>query len=117
GEVVKREFESSSVQPMQAFAFNMRKPRFQDRRVRQALTLAYNFEEQNRLQFFNLNERLSSYFERSELASSGLPQGRELEILEAYRDKLPPELFTEEFTLPVFDSPRAARDHLREAVR
>jgi microcin C transport system substrate-binding protein len=117
GDVVKREFTSTGVQHMQAFAFNLRKPRFQDRRVRHALTLAYNFEEQNRLQFFELNKRFSSYFERSELAASAIPQGRELEILEAYRDDLPPELFTEEFKLPVFDTPQASRTHLREAVR
>lgn len=117
GDVVKREFTSGGIQHMQAFAFNMRKPRFQDRRIRQALTLAYNFEEQNRLQFFEMNKRQGSYFENSELASRGLPEGKELEILDAYRDKLPPELFTEEFKLPVFDSPRAVRDNLREAVR
>ena len=117
GDVVKREFVSTGVQHMQAFAFNMRMARFQDRRVRHALTLAYNFEEQNRLQFFDLNARFSSYFERSELASSGIPQGRELEILDEYRDSLPPELFSEEFKLPVFDTPQAARTHLREAVR
>src|SRR5690606_568434 len=97
--------------------FNMRKPRFADRRVRQALTLAYNFEEQNRIQFFGLNKRFSSYFEKSELASSGLPEGKELEILESFRDDLPPELFTQEFELPVFDTRPAERDHLREAVR
>jgi microcin C transport system substrate-binding protein len=117
GDVVKREFISGGIQHMQAFAFNMRQPRFQDRRVRHALTLAYNFEEQNRLQFFEMNERFSSYFERSELASSGLPEGAELEMLEAHRDALPPELFTEEFKLPVFDTPQAQRDNLREAVR
>lgn len=117
GDVVKREFISGGIQHMQAFAFNMRQPRFQDRRVRRALTLAYNFEEQNRLQFFGMNERFSSYFENSELASSGLPEGKELEILEPHRDALPPELFTEEFELPVFDTPGAHRDNLREAVR
>lgn len=117
GDVVKREFISGGIQHMQAFAFNMRQPRFQDRRVRHALTLAYNFEEQNRLQFFEMNERFSSYFERSELASSGLPEGAELEMLEAHRDALPSELFTEEFELPVFDTPGAQRDNLREAVR
>jgi microcin C transport system substrate-binding protein len=117
GDVIKREFISGGIQHMQAFAFNMRQPRFQDRRVRHALTLAYNFEEQNRLQFFEMNERFSSYFERSELASSGLPEGAELEMLEAHRDALPPELFTEEFRLPVFDTPGAQRDNLREAVR
>lgn len=117
GDVVKQEFTPGGVRPMQAFAFNMRMPRFQDRRVRQALTYAYNFEEQNRLQFFDLNERFSSYFEGSELASSGLPEGAELAILEEFRDQLPPELFTEEFSLPVSDTARAARDNLREAVR
>ena len=117
GDVIKHEFTSTAIEPMQSFVFNMREPRFQDRRVRQALTLAYNFEEQNRTQFFGLNQRFSSYFERSELASSGLPQGRELQILEEFRDKLPPEIFTTEFKLPVYDSPQSERQYLREAVR
>nr|WP_159588389.1 extracellular solute-binding protein [Chelativorans xinjiangense] len=116
GDVVKREFESSSIEAMQAFVFNMREPRFQDRRVREALTLAYNFEEQNRTHFFGLNKRFSSYFEKSELAATGLPEGRELEILEEFREALPPELFTEEFKLPVY-TPRTEREYLREAVR
>ena len=117
GDVIKREFTSSSIEAMQAFVPNMRLPRFQDRRVREALTLAYNFEAQNRTHFFGLNERFSSYFEKSELASSGLPEGRELEILEEFRDQLPPELFTEEFELPVYDDPQDERTYLREAVR
>jgi microcin C transport system substrate-binding protein len=117
GAVVKREFTSGGVEGLQSFAFNMRLPRFQDRRVRQALTYVYNFEEQNRLQFFGLNERFSSYFQKSELASSGLPQGEELEILERFRDQLPEEVFSQEFTLPVFDTPQAERDNLRQAVR
>ncbi len=117
GAVVKREFTSGGIEGLQSFAFNMRLPRFQDRRVRQALTYVYNFEEQNRLQFFGLNERFTSYFQKSELASSGLPQGEELEILERFRDQLPEEVFTQEFTLPVFDTPQAERDNLRQAVR
>ncbi|MHB2266621.1 extracellular solute-binding protein [Aliihoeflea sp. PC F10.4] len=117
GDVVKREFEAGGIQQMQAFVFNMRHERFQDRRVREALTYAYNFEEQNRLQFYDLNERTSSYFQHSELASSGLPEGEELAILEEYRNQLPPELFTDAFTLPVFDTPQATRNNLREAVR
>ncbi|APH74361.1 extracellular solute-binding protein [Aquibium oceanicum] len=117
GDVIKREFESGAIEGMQAFVFNTRKPRFQDRRVRQALTLAYNFEDQNRTQFFGLNERFGSYFENSELAATGVPEGLELELLEPFRDDLPPELFTEEFALPVNDTPQAERQHLREAVR
>ena len=117
GDVIKREFESGAIEGMQAFAFNMRKPRFQDRRVREALTLAYNFEDQNRTQFFGLNKRFGSYFEGSELAATGIPEGRELAILNAFRDKLPAELFTDEFALPVNDTPQAERQHLREAVK
>lgn len=115
GRVIKREFISGTAQPMQAFVFNMREPRFADPRVREALTYAYNFEDQNRKHFFGLNKRLSSYFQNSDLASSGLPEGEELKILEPFRDQLPPELFTKEFKLPVFDGPNAERQNLREA--
>jgi microcin C transport system substrate-binding protein len=117
GDVVMREFPQGGAQPMQAYVFNLREPRFQDRRVRQALTLAYNFETQNRTQFFGKNTRTTSFFHGSELAASDLPEGRELEILEEFRDQLPPEVFTEEFRLPVYDTPQSEREHLREAVR
>ena len=84
-----------SGEPMQGFVLNMRRPQFQDRRVRQALTLAFNFESMNRTLFYGLNTRTDSYFEGQDLASSGLPTGKELELLNAYKDKLPPELFTQ----------------------
>ncbi|QPC86567.1 ABC transporter substrate-binding protein [Mesorhizobium sp. NBSH29] len=117
GDVVKRAFADTSGQPMQAFALNTRRPQFQDRRVRKALTYAFDFETMNRTLFYDAYTRTDSYFEGSELASSGLPAGRELEILEKYRDKLPPELFTEPFTLPAYDTPTAGRDHLRTALK
>lgn len=117
GDVVREEFPSTSGQPMQGFVMNTRKPQFQDRRVRQGLTLALNFESMNEKTFFGLYARTDSYFEGGELASSGLPQGKELEILEAYRDKLPPEVFTEEFKLPVYDNAQAERKHLGQAVK
>jgi microcin C transport system substrate-binding protein len=116
GDVIKKEFKSAAGAFMQAFALNLRRPQFQDRRVRKALTLAYDFEYQNRTLFFGQNTRTSSYFVGTELASSGLPTGKELEILEPYKDKLPPELFTEEFKLPVYDTPQAERKYLREAI-
>jgi microcin C transport system substrate-binding protein len=116
GDVIKKEFESTAGIFMQAFALNLRRPQFQDRRVRKALTLAYNFEYQNRTLFFGQNTRTSSYFVGTELASSGLPAGKELEILTPYKEKLPPELFTEEFKLPVYDTPQAERKYLREAI-
>ena len=67
---------------MQGFIMNMRRPLFQDRKVRQALTYPIDFETMNRTIFFGFNTRVNSYFVGSELASSGLPQGKELEILE-----------------------------------
>ncbi len=117
GDVVKREFPTESGEPMQAFVLNLRRPQFQDRKVRQALTVAFDFESMNRNLFYGQNTRTDSYFEGGELASSGLPQGKELEILEQYRDQLPPEMFTEEFKLPVYDSPQTERQHLRRAVK
>ncbi|MCV0395030.1 MAG: extracellular solute-binding protein [Rhizobiaceae bacterium] len=116
GDVIKKVFPTERAEPMQGFVMNQRLERFQDRRVRKALTLALDFETMNRTLFYGLNTRTDSYFENSELASSGLPEGKELEILEKYRDELPPELFTEEFKLPVYDSPQAERNYLREAV-
>ncbi|MDG4873830.1 extracellular solute-binding protein [Mesorhizobium sp. WSM4935] len=116
GDVVKQVFKTTSPEPMQAFILNQRRPLFQDRLVREALTLPFDFETMNRTLFYNSNTRTHSYFEGTELASSGLPQGKELEILEKYRDKLPPELFTQEFKLPVYVSPQAERKYLKQAV-
>jgi len=117
GDVVKAEFPTTSGEPMQGFVMNLRRPQFQDRRVRQGLTIALDFESMNQKLFFGLNTRTDSYFEGQDLASSGLPTGKELEILEPFRDKLPPELFTQEFKLPVYDSPQAERQYLRQAVQ
>ncbi|RWC90505.1 MAG: ABC transporter substrate-binding protein [Mesorhizobium sp.] len=116
GDVVKKDFQTQSPQPMQGFVLNQRRPLFQDRLVREALTIPFDFESMNRTLFFGFNTRTSSYFQGTELASSGLPQGKELEILEKYRDKLPPELFTQQFKLPVYDSPQAERKYLKQAV-
>jgi microcin C transport system substrate-binding protein len=116
GDVVKRTFPETSGQPMQAFVFNTRRPQFQDRRVRQALGYAFDFEGMNRKLFFGLYTRTDSYFEGQDLASSGLPQGKELEILNQYKDKLPSELFTQEFKLPVYATPDATRENLRRSL-
>ncbi len=116
GDVIKKEFKANSRANMQGFAMNTRRPLFQDRRVREALSYAFDFDTINRTQSFGLNTRITSYFMGSDLASSGLPQGEELEILDQYKDQLPPELFTQEFKLPVYDTPQAERKNLKAAV-
>ena len=115
GDVIKREFDKTSGAPMQGFVLNTRRPQFQDRRVREALTFAFDFESMNRTLFYDSYVRTDSYFNGGDLASSGVPQGKELEILEKYRDKLPPELFTTPYKLPVYDTPQSFRENLRSA--
>src|SRR5690606_26586177 len=85
GDVIKKAFPQQTGEPMQGFVLNTRRDKFKDRRVREALTLAFDFESMNRTLFFGLYKRTTSYFQGTELASSGLPEGRELEILEEYR--------------------------------
>ncbi|WP_442880069.1 extracellular solute-binding protein [Aurantimonas sp. A2-1-M11] len=116
GRVIRKTIDSGQVQSMQAYVLNNRLEKFQDRRVRKALTLAYNFEEMNRTLFFGLYERMHSYFENSELAAKGLPSERELAYLEPLRGQIPAEVFTEEFALPTYNDPGAARNYLREAL-
>ena len=117
GDVIKKAFPSKSRAKFQGFVINTRKPQFQDARVRKALTSAFDFETLNRTSFFNSYVRTKSFFVGSDLASSGIPEGKELEILEPFRDKLPPELFTTPYDLPVNDNPKAERANLQAAVK
>jgi microcin C transport system substrate-binding protein len=115
--VLLEEFLNRSFGSMQAFALNVRREKFADPRVRRALNFAFDFEEMNKQIFFGQYKRISSYFDGTELASSGLPQGRELEILETVRAQVPAEVFTTAYTNPVGGNPEAVRDNLREALR
>src|SRR3974390_3535879 len=114
--VVMEEFPIRNIGVMQAFAFNIRRPKFQDPRVRRAFNFGFDFEEMNRQIFFGLYQRISSHFQGTELACSGVPQGQELVILETVKDKVPPELFTHPYTNPVGGDPQKVRNNLREAV-
>nr|WP_245557307.1 extracellular solute-binding protein [Kaistia granuli] len=116
GKVIQRSFPLASSGRMQGYVLNQRRDKFKDPRVRQALNYVFDFETMNRTLFFDKYKRINSYFAGIDLASSGLPQGKELEILETVRDQVPPEVFTEEFKLPVNDTPQAFRDNLRRAV-
>jgi microcin C transport system substrate-binding protein len=115
--VVKEEFPIRISGVMQAFVMNTRRAKFADPRVRRAFNYALDFEEMNKQFFFGQYERIASYFEGTELASSGLPSGLEREILETVRDEVPPEVFTTEYKNPVSGNPEAVRANLREATR
>lgn len=102
---------------MQAFVLNTRRDKFKDPRVRRAFNLAMNFEDMNRALFYGQYTRIQSFFQNTELASSGLPEGRELEILQEVKDAVPPEVFTTPYTNPVANTPEELRNNLREAVK
>ena len=117
GRVVKLEVPLATVANTQAFAFNMRRSKFADRAVRQAFDLAFDFEGANKNLFYGLYQRLDSYFDNSELAATGLPEGRELALLNEIRDQVPPEVFTTPYKSTVNATPEQVRANLREAGR
>nr|WP_245327938.1 extracellular solute-binding protein [Xanthobacter flavus] len=117
GRVVLEMFENRASGVMQAFIPNLRRDKFKDPRVRRALNYALDFEGMNHTLFFGQYKRTNSFFSGTELASSGLPQGRELEILNTLKDKVPPQVFTTAYTNPESGSEEARRANLREAAR
>lgn len=116
GKVILEEFPDRASGSMQAFIPNLRREKFQDQRVRRALNLALDFDGMNRTLFFGQYKRTSSYFQNTELASSGLPQGLELEILEGVKDKVPASVFTTPYSNPEGWSEGLRRGNLREAA-
>lgn len=117
GEILKTVLPDRNNKGMQGFVFNLRKPIFQDIRVRRAIILAFDFEWANRQLFYDQYTRCNSYFSNSELASQGLPQGEELVLLEPFRDQLPKELFTQPWQPPTTATPNTLRANLRQAKK
>jgi microcin C transport system substrate-binding protein len=115
--VVLEEFPIRNFGVMQAFAFNIRRDKFKDPRLRRAFNFAFNFEEMNRQLFYGQYQRIDSYFDGTELAARGLPKGKELEILQAVKNQVPAELFSKPYTNPVNGNPQAVRNNLREALK
>ncbi len=101
---------------MQGFVYNMRRPIFQDRMVRRALAYAFDFEWSNKTLFYGQYTRTRSFFQNSELAATGVPQGREREILSKFSRRLPPEVFTTEYNPPRTDGTGNNRAQLRQAL-
>jgi microcin C transport system substrate-binding protein len=117
GRIRKEEIPNEQPTGMQAFVYNTRRPFFQDRRVREALGYAFDFEWTNKNLFYGQYSRTKSYFSNSELASRGLPGPEEVRILEPFREKIPKEVFTTEFRLPVTDGRGNIRPNLLRALK
>jgi microcin C transport system substrate-binding protein len=115
GQIRKESLDHSNNAGMQGFVFNTRSHLFADRRVRQALGLAFDFEWVNKTLFFGQYTRSHSYFSNSELAATGLPQGLELEYLLPFIDELPPEVFTVPPAPPTTEPPASLRQNLLQA--
>src|SRR5690606_5339876 len=118
GRVIREEFSQdyNGSGQMTGFIPNLRREKFQDERVREALNYAFDFEELNNTVFYNQYHRIDSYFYGLPFASSGLPQGEELEVLDSVRDLVPPSVFTEVYTNPVNGDPGKLRANLRSAL-
>ncbi|MAL90633.1 MAG: hypothetical protein CMK94_03635 [Pseudomonas sp.] len=117
GRIVKEEIRNYNPTGMQGFIFNIRRPLLQDRRVREALGLLFDYEWTNRQLFNGAYTRTRSYFDNSELASSGLPSEDELKILEPLRGKVPDEVFDKAFELPQTQGNGVIREQQRQAYR
>ncbi len=118
GLVKKERIDLKQPEAMQGWAFNLRRGKFQDPRVRRAFNLAFDFEWSNKNLFYNQYVRTDSYFEnQQDLASSGLPEGLELEILNSVKAEVPTEVFTAPYSNPANNSLNDLRTNLREATR
>lgn len=116
GLIKREEFKTENPAGMQAFVFNTRRAKFADPRVRRALAHAFDFEWSNKTLFYDSYARTKSYFQSSELAAQGLPDTRELALLEPWRGKIPGEVFTREYEPPKTDGSGNMRDQLRAAL-
>ncbi len=120
GLILKTVFPNQRVAGMQGYVFNLRRPQFADRRTREAIGLAFDFDWLNKNISYGLLTRTDSYFDNSELGSSGLLADageEERAILEGFRGQIPEEVFSQEFKTPVTDGSgvRGIRGNLRKA--
>lgn len=114
-ELIKKKFPHENNAGMQGFVMNTRRELFQDRRVRQAMGLAFDFEWTNKSLFYGEYIRNSSFFSNTHLAATGLPQGLELHYLNENKDIIPEKVFTTPLAPPVAGSRKALRSNLKQA--
>jgi peptide/nickel transport system substrate-binding protein len=117
GEVIRDTIKTGMPQPSEFLIFNTRRPVFADIRVRQALTLLFDFEWINRNYFFGLYGRVAGYFAGSELSAYGrAANDRELEFLKPFASQIPADILDGTYRLPVSDGSGRDRTALREAL-
>ena len=116
GAVVKRAVPHSIPSATQALFFNTRRAPFDQRAVREALGMLFDFEWSNRVLFYDAYQRSLSYFPNSPFAATDLPAGQEFLYLQPFREKLPKGLFTRPFSLPQTDGRGIPREIQRQAV-
>lgn len=116
GRVRREAIKHSIPQGTQAFFLNLRRPPFNDTRVREALGLLFDFEWTNKTIFNGAYKRQETWFPNSANAASGIPAGRELELLEPFRKPLPEALFTRPFSLPATEGSGHNRENMRKAL-
>ncbi len=120
GVLVKKEFDDNNIQNTQAMFFNLQREKFQDRRVREAIGLAFDFEFTNKQLFYGRYIRQNSHLENSQLEATGVASGRELEILQEldakYPGQLPETVFGAQYAYPETDGTGNNRDNLRAAL-
>ena len=116
GWLIKDVLEDNTPSGVQAFFINTRRDKFKNLKLREALSYAFDYEWTNKNIFFGLYKRMASYFENSDLASNGLPEGRELKLLEKFRGQIPNEVFTQKFIPPKTDGSGNIRKNLRIAA-
>jgi len=116
GRIVKRDPPDKSPRGTYGYIFNTRRPQFQDARVRRALNHLYDFESIQRTLLYGQYRRIESWFPNSEYGAQGRPTPEEAAILAPYKDKVPPEALTEDFTPPVNDGNRLDRENIRKAT-
>ena len=117
GRLVLDRIPSLSPEGMQGFVYNLRRDKFSDPGIRRALGYALDFEWLNRTLFYDSYYRTQSYFENSDMKATGLPEGKELELLEPWREQLPKELFSQPFKLPKTDGSGRIRSQLSKAIK
>ncbi|MCJ8168022.1 extracellular solute-binding protein [Atopomonas sediminilitoris] len=117
GRLIKEDLENHNPAGMQGFVFNLRRPLFADRRVREALSLLFDFEWTNRQLFYGAYTRTRSYFDNSELAAVGLPDSPQQYLLEPWRKQLPSQVFEAAYQPSKTDASGIIREQRRAAFK